>query len=358
MRILVKNNKTHQWDYVNSTKPKHEIELQHLLEESPSIIPIDEIREDISPLLVSIREFGLPGSGNTDVLAFSADGDIAIIECKLASNSESKRKVIGQILEYAAYLWEMSYDELNSRVQRIRNKSLIDLMTDSVAAEWDSETFRSRIEESLINGVFMLIIVVDEINDELKRIINYVNGRSGSDFSLHALELNRFTSEGIEVLVPHLHGIPIHIGETTSKRRRWTEEEFFSLAEKKNDKDVYENIENLYKWSQSNADRVWFGNGVETGSFTFHLLKNEKTISIFSINTNGKLILNYGYLQPVLNDKVMKEFHLKITSISSFKRIPEDFQRWPSIQISEAFKIYDDLNKFKDAIIWLKSVSS
>ncbi len=53
------------------------------------MIPIDEIREGVSPLVFAVGEFGLPGSGNTNVLAFSADGDVAIIECKLAANPES-----------------------------------------------------------------------------------------------------------------------------------------------------------------------------------------------------------------------------------------------------------------------------
>jgi hypothetical protein len=38
------------------------------------------------------------------VWAFSPQGDIAIIECKLAANPEITRRVIGQILEHAAYM--------------------------------------------------------------------------------------------------------------------------------------------------------------------------------------------------------------------------------------------------------------
>lgn len=72
------------------------------------MVSIDEIREGTLPLSLAIGELGLPGSGVTDILAFSPQGDIALIECKLAANQESKRKVIGQILEYAAYLWKCS----------------------------------------------------------------------------------------------------------------------------------------------------------------------------------------------------------------------------------------------------------
>ena len=86
-------------------------------------------------------EFGLPGSGNTDVLAFSPDGDIAVVECKLAANAESKRKVIGQILEYAAYLWGMDYEEVDKRVRRLRGEGLAELIEEAVAGEWDKASF-------------------------------------------------------------------------------------------------------------------------------------------------------------------------------------------------------------------------
>ena len=109
MKILIRTGEKKDWEVVGSIKPKAEIELQNLLIESPSLIPVDEIREDISSFLIAVDEFGLPGSGNTDVLAFNSEGDIAIVECKLAANPESKRKVVGQILEYGAHLWEMDY---------------------------------------------------------------------------------------------------------------------------------------------------------------------------------------------------------------------------------------------------------
>lgn len=124
----MRNDQSKRWGPADFVRAKAEADLQHLLIESPFLIPIDEIREGVSPLVFAVGEFGLPGSGNTDVLAFSADGDVAIIECKLAANPESKRKVIGQILEYASYLWGMSYGEVNSRVQQLKGKSLPELI--------------------------------------------------------------------------------------------------------------------------------------------------------------------------------------------------------------------------------------
>jgi len=132
MRILIRNNKTQEWELAESITARAEAELQKLLAESPSLIPVDEIREGVTSLVFAIYEFGLPGSGNTEILAFSADGDISIIESKLATNPESKRKVMGQILEYAAYLWGMTYDQVNARVQSLKEKEAVLWLRDSI----------------------------------------------------------------------------------------------------------------------------------------------------------------------------------------------------------------------------------
>jgi hypothetical protein len=192
MKILIRDTDSKKWKFAETIRAKAESELQKLLVESPSLLTIDEIREGVAPLVFAVSEFGLPGSGSTDVLAFSSKGDIAIVECKLASNPEIKRKVIGQIMEYAAYLWQMNYEQVDSRIKQLKGKSLAESVAESIAGEWDEELFRDGVRETLENGSFVLIIVVDEINEELRRIVRYLNECSKSAFSLHALEMNRF----------------------------------------------------------------------------------------------------------------------------------------------------------------------
>ena len=354
MRILIRNNKTKEWKFAESIGAKAEAELQKLLLESPSLVPIDEIREGVSSLVFAICEFGLPGSGNTDILAFSADGDISVIECKLATNPESKRKVLGQILEYAAYLWEMSYDEVNTRIRNLKEKDLSDLVQEAVAGGWDEENFRNGVKQSLQSGSFILIIVVDEINEDLKRTIRYVNECSESAFSLHALEMRRFQADFEEVLIPHLYGASSKPPE--SKRKKWTEEEFLRVFSEKNaEPELIDVVKELYEWAKNVADRVWLGTGIETGSITFHYLKDGKTMSVFTIYTNGRLSLNYGWLSTQIDRKTMEEFHKLIHEISSFERIPADFSKWPTIKVADAFINQENIEKFKETVLWLRS---
>ena len=71
-----------------------EIELQQLLATSTSLVPIRDIREGGSPLLVSVTEIGLPGSGSTEAVMFTSTGDIrpcpaAVPRCKRSSGGRS-----------------------------------------------------------------------------------------------------------------------------------------------------------------------------------------------------------------------------------------------------------------------------
>jgi len=353
MKILVRNNEAKRWEPADLVRARAEVELQNLLIESPFLIPIEEIREDVSPLVFAVGEFGLPGSGNTDILAFSADGDIAVVECKLAANPESRRKVIGQILEYASFLWGMSYREVNSRIQRLKGKPLPDLIEEAVAGEWDRTGFEDGITQSLANGSFILIIVVDEINEELRRIIRYVNECSKSAFSLHALEVHRFKAGGTEILVPQLYGLSAKPTTRGERRKKWTREEFFEVLRENVEPDIVTIVEDLYEWAEDTADRVWFGTGAETGSFTFHYLREGKTISVFTIFTNGKLQLNYGWLSKQISTDVLEQFHHRISEIPTFKRIPADFSKWPNLQIVDAFRGPEEIQEFKQTVEWL-----
>jgi len=354
MKILIRDSGSKKWEFAETIRAKTESDLQKLLLESPSLVTIDDIRDGVSPLVFAVSEFGLPGAGFTDVLAFSSQGDVAIIECKLAANQEIKRKVIGQILEYAAYLWQMSYEQIDKKIQELKGKSLTELVAESIAGDWDAELFRDGVRKSLESGSFILVIVVDRINEELRRIIRYLNECSKSAFSLHALEMNRFRTNKTEVLVPHLYGASTKPPKER-QRGQWTEEEFFRDLKEKNEADVVKIVENLYKWTTDNADRVWLGTGKETGSFTFHFLKDGKTVSVFSIHTNGRLTLNYGWLVKQQPRDTLQGFHQRIHEIPSLQQIPNDFPgKWPSVRV-EALRDPENLRKFKQSVLWLKT---
>jgi hypothetical protein len=285
MKILIRGHKDKLWRLVESAAYGKEAELQKLLVESPGLVSIDDVRPDAGPLVLAVPEFGLP-VGSIDILAFTAEGDIAIVECKLASNAEIKRKVIGQILEYAANLWELRYEDLEQGVRLRLGESLAELARAAVQSpEWDEEAFRSNVESALANGNFILIIVVDEINQELARIIRYINASGSPGYDFAALEMRRFQSENAEMLVPRVLG-PVRTVKTTSSAgpgRQWDEPSFFSELARQGKEDAVKAARGILAWAQRST-QVWWGRGKQSGSFvpTLHLAQKHQLFAVWT----------------------------------------------------------------------------
>lgn len=357
MKIVSRDRESKKWRLAESVVYSAEEELQRILAESPSLIPMSEIRPDTNPLVVAIREFGLPGSGSTDILAFSPEGDIAVVECKLDANPEIKRKVVGQILEYGAYLWGMSYDELDEQVYARTQKHLTELIAQVIDNEnWNEEDFREIVTESLKKGDFILIIAVDEANDELKRIISFLNECGSHTFTFCALSVKRFETSHTEILVPTVYGPSLKASDRGDRRKKWNEESFFESVDRNLTPNTVQVIRDLYDWSKATADNVSFGVGKETGSFTFQYLPEGRLVSVFWVSTNGFIALNYRFLYDQISMDTLNAFHDDISRIQTFSHVQRDFKRFPSVSIESAFcNNKQTVAEFKEVVCKLRS---
>jgi len=108
------------------------------------------------------------------------------------------------VLEYAAHLWGMKFEQFDHFFKRSEGESLLDLLVEKDKTI-DREQVRANVETNLTSGTFRLIIGVDTINPELEKIIAYV-ARHGSGLQLEALELELYQQGQVEVLVPKRHG--------------------------------------------------------------------------------------------------------------------------------------------------------
>jgi hypothetical protein len=129
------------------------------------------------------------------------------------------------------------------------------------------------------------------------------------------------------------------------------EEKFFSMLSKNVNPSVVNIVKDLYDWGRNTADRISFGRGTKTGSVTFHYIRGGKAYSVFTISTDGRLGLNYGWLDR----EILEQLHRMITKIPKFKciPIPTEFSR-PSIKVADAFSRPEEVEEFKQAILWLR----
>jgi hypothetical protein len=91
--------------------------LQTRLFEYPNSLPLGEIDPGYQRIAVLCMEMSTP-AGAVDIVYVTPEGRLVIIETKLWRNPEARRKVVGQILDYAKELITWSYADLQREVSR------------------------------------------------------------------------------------------------------------------------------------------------------------------------------------------------------------------------------------------------
>jgi len=188
--------------------------LQRLVEKFPNVVPgyqIDPASEDPPRFFLLCREVSV-GNFFMDFLMIDQYAVLTILEIKLFYNPEARRAVIGQILEYAAYLKEfLGVNEIKQKASEFwgkRGENLEKLLEDFLGeADRDIDDFWTGVEENLQRNRIRLIILSDKIRPEVRRIIEFLNAET-KNIEVLGLEIGCFGLEDDSkiVLVPKIIG--------------------------------------------------------------------------------------------------------------------------------------------------------
>jgi hypothetical protein len=187
-----------------------ESDLQRLLDEHPDLIPIDDIGAAWGPLISLGRELGID-RGFIDNLYVSPAGDLTVVEAKLWRNPEARRKVVGQILDYAAELATLSYEQLDEVVMNSGGRdrrSIWQRVCDWRSQEPEAQRrFVDVASRNLQEGRFLLLVVGDGIRSALHSISDLVGSHPSLAFHLELIELRLYRMpDGSLMVVPNVVG--------------------------------------------------------------------------------------------------------------------------------------------------------
>lgn len=192
-----------QWRPLEADPYENEAALHRLIAEAPHLLPLSGRPE----LLVVGTEVPL-GSGRADVLAVQQDGRIVIIEVKLGRNAEARRAVVAQILSYAAWLYGYDADSFEREIlgtclaDQTGHSSLAAAMEARLQrGDFDATAFRAGLDESLSQGRFRLVFVLDEAPVELAGIAGYLEAVSDR-WVIDLVTVSAYVIEGRRLLVP------------------------------------------------------------------------------------------------------------------------------------------------------------
>lgn len=178
--------------------------LQELIAAHPEVLPVAEIEPAFEHLIPSGREIAC-GHGYIDNLFLTGGGDIVVVETKLHANSQARREVVAQTLDYVAALSAMSFDQFEAAVcaaQHVgeRPNSLHWLVKNAPEA-LDECAFADAISANLARGRMLALVVGDGIRREAETLAGVLQSHAGSHFTFALVELTIFRSADGDLLV-------------------------------------------------------------------------------------------------------------------------------------------------------------
>lgn len=235
--------------------------LQTLIEKYPEVIPgnlIEPGAEDPPHFILLRREMSV-GGWSLDHLLVDQRGVLTLVEAKLIQNPESRRDVVGQIMEYAANavdLWTCeSVKETAGEYWAQRGKDLGDVIRTAFGNEIDLDEFWGSVEENLKKGRVRLIIAADSIRPAVRRIIEYLNSEM-SNAEVLGLELKCYGDESdLLILAPQLIGqtqSTVDRKSGTRQMRKWNPDELRFAYQEMDDVDIGKRLVKVLDWAERN----------------------------------------------------------------------------------------------------------
>lgn len=296
--------------------------LQQYIDQNPDCIPLHDLKENFR-LLGLAREFATPRGGYIDLLAVDADGELYIIETKLAKNAD-RRRILAQALDYGSAIWGDPSDLLARLADTEWRTRLLGFLGDEGLVANCVET----IEQNARAGRFWFVILMDRLDDSLRELISFVN--RNSQFKMLGVELDFYTHEGFEIVIPKLYG-----GESASdptspvpgstRKRKWDEASFFMEAEKRFGSDLSSRMKEIHDRAKAMGGMI---SGTDKTFFVTFALASKP---LFSVSGDRHVELQF---EPL--DKENPTYSSKLRELlegNSFLK-SSDPQKYPRITIS------------------------
>jgi hypothetical protein len=211
---------------LKSTAYAREADLQALLADHPELLAGGQITpEDPRRWLLINREKGLTDQQDganrwsVDHLFIDHDGIPTIVEVKRSSNTQIRREIVGQMLDYAANglrYWPVEHlrSDLVRRLEQsgtpeasaAADELVLQLVGPDFAKSDDAVgEFWQRVDDNLSAGRLRLLFVADLIPPELLSVIEFLNDQMARTEVL-GIEVRQFTSGSDRLVTPTVVG--------------------------------------------------------------------------------------------------------------------------------------------------------
>lgn len=322
--------------------------LQELLAKYPNLLAGDQM-DNAAPrrwLLIS-REMGLASEEDggdrwsIDHLFLDQDAIPTIIEVKRSSDSRIRREVVGQMLDYAAnavVYWPI--ESIRAEFEKTCNERGTDadeILSEFLGEGFDPIAFWQQAKTNLQAGKIRLVFVADEIPDELRRIVEFLNDQMDRAEVL-AVEIRQFVGEGMKTLVPRVIGLTAEAQRKKSiagQGRKWDEASFFRELETLRGQEIAAVAKRIVDWARSQGELYWTN---EAGSFVPGIRINDEEFYPFALKKRGKVMIYFARWRKRANlvkDAHKRELLKRLNAIRGISLPDDTVDGLPKIDLAE-----------------------
>jgi hypothetical protein len=317
----------------------------------------DWLEEDISiisdALLVIGRQVRTDSGGFIDLLCIDSQGDITIIELK---RDKTPRETTAQILDYGSWVQDLSGDD----IIYIADEYLDDK---GPLEEAFSEAFGEDLPD-VLNEQHKMLIVASGLDPSSERIIRYLSDAYG--VGINAVTFNYFRDEDEReylarafVVEPERVEYKVQIKgpskRTASAKRQWDESSFFEDLEHRRGRDEAQVARRILDWAEEKGLRLWWGKGMQDGSFFPMLDHGGEPHWTISVWTYGRLEVQFQQLKtkpPFEEEDKRLELLRRLNEMPGVSIPLDGITRRPSIQLSVLVN-ETTLDNFLEVLDWV-----
>ena len=348
-----------------------EVVLQELLAAHPQLLASVGSAQEPGRWLLIEREAALPSSAggpghwSVDHLFVDAAGIPTMVEVKRSSNTQIRREVVGQMLDYAANA--VVYWPVESLIAKFEATSRAEDMDpetrlrDFLEPNVDSETFWQTVKTNLEAAKVRLVFVSDAIPPELRRIVEFLNEQM-TRAEVLAVEVRQFKSKEGTVLVPHLIGRTASaetVKSSGSRQQSWDRTSILEELRAKSDGETSNAAGALMDWAAENGMSGSYGKGAVDGSWSPSWDAPGGKCSPITIWTFGKVEVNFEYLKkvPAFQRRASRAEVARRMEQVFGEKIPEaKLDKRPSFPAGK-LRQSSSMNELQQTLLWIRERS-
>jgi len=286
---------------------------------------------------------GGAGRWAVDHLFLDQQGVPTLVEVKRSSDTRIRREVVGQMLDYAANAvayWPV--EDLRIQFERTcqeRGRSADEELAELLGPDADPEEFWQAVKTNLQAGRVRLVFVADQIPNELRRIVEFLNDQMDRSDVL-AVEVKQYVGQRLKALVPTVLGQTAGAQQrkaAAGPSRQWDEASFMDLLKSRSPTEEVSAATRLLAWARERNLRIWWGKGKYDGSFYPIFDRNGLPHWTFSVWTYRKVQLELGSLAkrpPFAEEEARLRLIDRLNEIPGVDISPEQASRYPTMPLS------------------------